>query len=70
VYECVSTLLIPRTAQVTGDSGSTYTATAAGYCECPDAANGKVCEHQFAVKIACQMAAVARAEETHFPQPR
>jgi len=66
----VSTSLAPCTALVTGDSGSTYTATATGFCDCPDAANGKVCEHQFAVKIDCQMAAVARTKETHFPQPR
>ena len=46
----------PCTALVTGDSGTTYTATATGFCECKDAENGHICKHQFAVKIACQMA--------------
>lgn len=65
----MSNSLTPCTAPVTGDSGSTYTATATGFYECPDAANGKVYKHQLAVKIACQMAAVAQTKETHFPQP-
>lgn len=61
----------PTTALVHGDSGKSYWATALGFCECPDHANGHVCKHQLATKIAAQMRAVeiakrpeAKAEET------
>jgi uncharacterized Zn finger protein len=52
----------PDTAFVTGDSGKGYWTTATGFCECPDAERGNVCKHQLAVKIACQMRAVAQSK--------
>jgi len=51
-------------ALVHGESGTDYWATATGYCECPDAANGRCCKHQFAVKIAVQMRGVEQAKQT------
>jgi uncharacterized Zn finger protein len=49
-------------ALVHGDSGTDYWATVHGFCECPDAANGHVCKHQIATKIAVQMRAVEKAK--------
>jgi hypothetical protein len=49
------------TGLVHGDSGRDYWATADGFCECPDAANGHRCKHSLGVLIAAQLAAVAKA---------
>jgi hypothetical protein len=53
----------PTTALVVGDSGQTYTATALGYCSCPDAERGNRCKHQLATRIAVQMRAVEEARQ-------
>jgi len=45
------------------ESGTVYWATATGFCECPEAQNGRRCKHQSAVKIAVQMRAAEQAKQ-------
>ena len=54
-----------RAGLVHGDSGTSYWATAGGFCECPDAERVARCKHALAVLIAVQLAAVAKARTTY-----
>ena len=50
---------------VHGDSGRSYWATVDGFCECADAERVARCKPSFAVLIAVQIAAVAKARATY-----